>query len=106
MRPYMEQPEIQNRRLDLTGLTKPGETCGLMGTGPPVDRQEAAGRVVRHFWKRIKPFFRYKPRLLASYPYPLLTLRDTLELVTHSGVASVVRAQAVSQGGLQSATEA
>ena len=37
---------MQNRRLELTGLTTHGETCGLMGTGTCLARQEAVGRVL------------------------------------------------------------
>jgi len=74
MRPRIEQPKMQNRRLDPTGLAKPGETHGLTGTGPGLDRQEAAGRVFGRFWNRNEPFFRSKPAPLAGYPDPLLTL--------------------------------
>jgi hypothetical protein len=39
------KPETQNRRLELTGVVKPGESRGLTGTGPGFARQESAGRV-------------------------------------------------------------
>jgi len=39
------KPETHNRRLELTGLAKPGETRGLTGTGPCLVRQESAGWV-------------------------------------------------------------
>jgi len=56
------------------GLVKPGETCGLTGTGPGLDRQEAAGLVSVRFWKRTTPCFWCKPGPQARYPDPLLTL--------------------------------
>jgi len=68
------KPEMQNRRLDPTGLAKPGETRGLTGTGPGLARQESAGRVFGRFWNRTDPFLRSKPGPLAGYPDPLLTL--------------------------------
>jgi len=66
--------ETQNRRLEPTGLAKPGETRGLTGTGPGLARQESAGRVFGRFWNRTDPFLRSKPGPLAGYPDPLLTL--------------------------------
>ena len=68
------KPETQNRRLEPTGLAKPGETRGLTGTGPGLARQESAGRVFGWFWNRTDPFSRSKPGPLAGYPDPLLTL--------------------------------
>jgi hypothetical protein len=68
------KPETQNRRLEPTGLAKPRETRGLMGTGPGLARQESAGRVFARFWNRTNPFLRSKPGPLAGYPDPLLTL--------------------------------
>jgi len=68
------KPETQNRKLEPTGLAKPGETCGLTGTGPGLARQESAGRVFGRFWNRTDPFLRSKPGPLAGYPDPLLTL--------------------------------
>jgi hypothetical protein len=68
------KPETQNRRLEPTGLAKPGETCRLIGTGPGLARQESAGRVFGWFWNRTDPFLRSKPGPLAGYPDPLLTL--------------------------------
>ena len=44
------KPERQNRRLELTGLAKPGEACGLKGMGPGLARQKSAGWVVRRVW--------------------------------------------------------
>jgi hypothetical protein len=68
------KPETQNRRLQPTGLAKPGETRGLTGTGPGLARQESAGRVFGRFWNRTDPFLPSKPGQLAGYPDPLLTL--------------------------------
>jgi len=68
------KPETQNRRLELTGLAKPGETRGMTGTGPGLARQESAGQVFGWFWNRTNPFLRSKPGLLAGYPDPVLTL--------------------------------
>jgi len=68
------KPETQNRRLERMGLAKPGETRGLMGTGPGLARQESAGRVFGQFWNRTDPFLLSKPGLLVGYPDPLLTL--------------------------------
>jgi len=68
------KPETQNRRLEPTGLTNPGETRGLAGTGQGLARQESAGRFFGRFWNRTDPFLRSKPGPLAGYPDPLLTL--------------------------------
>jgi len=68
------KPETQNRRLEPTGIAKPGETRGLTGTGPGLARQESAGRVFGRFWNRTDPFLRSKPGPLAGYLDPLLTL--------------------------------
>jgi hypothetical protein len=46
-----------------------------MGSG--LASQEAAGQQCRRFWKRTELFFWSKPRLLAGYPDPLLTLYTT-----------------------------
>ena len=69
-------PETQNRRLEPTGLAKPGETRGLTGTGPGLARQETACRVFGRFWNRTDPVLRSKPGPLAGYPDQLLTLRS------------------------------
>ena len=50
MRAYIEKPNTQNRRLDPMGLATPGTTCGLMGMGPCLESQEAAGQVFGRFW--------------------------------------------------------
>jgi len=71
---------MQNQRLDLTGLAKPGETHGLTSTGPGLARLDAAGRVFGRFWNRTEQCFWFKPRPLAGYPDPLLTLGDGEEM--------------------------
>lgn len=64
---------MRTHRLDPTGLATPGETPGLMGTGPGLDCQEAAGRVFGRFWNWTNPFLRSKPRPQAGYPDLLVT---------------------------------
>ena len=66
--------DTQNQWLELMGLAKSGETRGLMGTGPGLARQESAGRVSGLVWNRTHLFFLSKPRPLAGYLDPLLTL--------------------------------
>ena len=68
------KPETQNRRLDPTGLAKPGETRGLTGMGQCLARQASAGRVFARVWNRTDAFLRSSPGPLAGYPDPLLTL--------------------------------
>jgi len=68
------KPETLNRRLEPTGLAKPGETRGLTGTGPGLARQESAGRVFGRFRNRTDPFLRSQPVPLARYRDPSLTL--------------------------------
>jgi len=65
---------MQNRRLDPTVQTKPGETSESMVTGPGLDSQEAVGQDVGQFWNRTESFFRSKPGPLAGFPDLLLTL--------------------------------
>jgi len=68
------KPETQNRRLEPTGLAKPGETCELMGTGPGLARHESVDRVVGQVWNRSDPFLWCKPAPLVGYLDQLLTL--------------------------------
>jgi len=68
------KPETQNRRLEPTGLPKPGKTRGLAGPGPGLARHESAGRVFGWFGNRTDLFVQSKPGPLAGYPDPLLTL--------------------------------
>jgi len=65
---------MQNRRLERTGLAKPGKTRGSLGMGPGLAPQEAEGRVFGRFWNRTELFGWSKPGPLAGYPDPLLTL--------------------------------
>jgi hypothetical protein len=59
------------------GLAKPGKTRGFTGPGPGLAFQGGAGQVFGQFWNRTEPFFRSKPRPLAGYPDPSLTLGGT-----------------------------
>ena len=68
------KPETQNRRLEPTDLAKPGQTCGLTGRCPGLARQESAGRVFGWVSTQIDLFLRSKPKPLAGYADPLLTL--------------------------------
>ena len=70
----MEKPYTQNRRLEPTGLAKPGKSCRLTGMDPGLARQDAAGRVFGRFWNRTEPFFWSETGLLVGYRDPLLTL--------------------------------
>jgi len=74
MHPLIEILETQNRRLEPTGLAKPGKIRGLTGKGPGLARQVAAGRVFGQFWNRTEQVFWSEPGPLAGYPDPLLTL--------------------------------
>jgi len=74
MRPQIEKPETQDRRLEPTGVARPGKTRGLTGTGPGLARQDAGGRIFGRFWNRTEPFIWSKPGPLAGYLDPLLTL--------------------------------
>jgi hypothetical protein len=60
------------------GLTKPGEPCGLTGTGSGLSRQEFARRVFGRIWNRNDPFLQSKTGPLVGYPDPLLTLARTV----------------------------
>ena len=66
MRPYIEKPEIQNWRLEQTGLAQPGKTCGLTGTGPGLAHQDAAGQVFARFRNRTELFYRSEPGPVAN----------------------------------------
>ena len=49
MRPSIEKPETQNRRLEPTGLAKSSTTSELTGMGPGLACQDAAGRIFGWF---------------------------------------------------------
>jgi len=68
------KPETQNRRMEPTGVAKPGKTHELTCTGPGLTRQESVGRVFGRFSNRTDPFLRSKPGPLVGYLDPLLTL--------------------------------
>jgi len=63
---------MQNQRLDPTGIANPGNTCRLMGTGPILDRQEAARCVSGKVWNRNDPFFQSEHGPLAGNLDPLV----------------------------------
>jgi len=88
MRPSIEQPKMQNRRLDLMGLANAAETRGSTGTGPGLDHQEAVGWVFGRFWNRTGPFAQSKPWPLAGYPDPLLTLTGVTVVPPGGGLIS------------------
>jgi len=68
------KPQTQNGTFDPMGRGKPGDTRGLMGTGPGLVLHNAAGRVFGWFWKWTELVFQSKPGPQAGYPYPLRTL--------------------------------
>ena len=78
------KPEMQNRRLETTGLVKPSETRGLTSTDPGVARQESAGRLFGRVWIRTDQFLLSKPGPLAGYVEPLLTLPARLTHIADS----------------------
>jgi len=75
------KPETHNRRLELTGLAKPGETHVLTGLGLGLARQESVGQDFGWVWDRAVTFSRSNPRPLAGYPDPLLPLLEINERV-------------------------
>ena len=66
--------QMQNRKLEPTGLAKPSETPRLMGTGPGLNCEESADWGFGWLWNQTDTFFRSKPGPLAGYPDPFLTL--------------------------------
>jgi len=70
----MQQPEIQTRRLERTGLAQSSETRGLTGTGLGLGRQEAAGWVFGRVRNHTEPFTPAGSGPLAGYPKSLLSL--------------------------------
>jgi len=68
------KPEMQNRRLELAGLAKPGKTRWLTGTSLGLACQVAVARVFGLVWNQTDPFLQSKHGPLACYPDPLLTL--------------------------------
>jgi hypothetical protein len=67
---------MQNLRLEPTGLTNPGRTTGLMGTGLGLARQQGVGQVFRLVWKQTYLFLWSQPGQLAGNPDLLLTLSN------------------------------
>jgi len=69
------KPEMQNWRLEPTGLAKPGVSRGMTGTGPGLSSEVSAGQVFGRFWNRNDPYLRSKPGSLVGYPDLLLTVK-------------------------------
>jgi hypothetical protein len=65
---------MQNWRLELTGVAKPGITWGSRGTGMGLANEEAAGRACGRVSNRTNLFLGSEPRPLSDYPHPLITL--------------------------------
>ena len=74
MQPWIEKPETQDRRLELMGPVKSGKTYRFTVTCLGLASQEAAGLVFARVLDWSDPFLRSKPRPLAGYPDPLLTI--------------------------------
>jgi hypothetical protein len=58
--------DTQTGALEQLGLTKPGETWGLMGTGPGLLCQQSVARVFGLVWNGTKPFLQSKPGPVAN----------------------------------------
>jgi len=56
---------MQNQRLELTGLAKPGKSHGLTGTRLGLAGQKAGGQVSGVVWDRSDPFLGSKPGPIA-----------------------------------------
>ena len=65
---------MQNRRLEQTGLAKPGASQELTGIGLGLPSRQSVGRVNGRVWNRTDPFCQSKSELLVGYPDLLLTL--------------------------------
>jgi len=72
------KPETLNSNLELTDSAKPRKTQGLMGMGPDLACQDAAGQVFGLVWSRTDLFLQSKPRPLAGYLDPSPTPRLAL----------------------------
>jgi len=68
------KPEMQNGRLEPTGLAKPGQTRGWTATGLALALQESAGWVSVRVWNCTNLCLRFKPGPLPGCPDQLLTL--------------------------------
>jgi hypothetical protein len=72
--------------LDPTGVSHPGKTPGLTGTGTGLANQEVLGRVFGQVWNGTELFFLSKLGLLVGYQDPLLTLSNSMKsLILVSG---------------------
>jgi len=67
MPPDIADAEHQNRRLELTRLTKPSKTHMLIGTGSGSAYQDSACQVLGWIWKWTELFLQFQPWLLAGY---------------------------------------
>jgi len=94
MRPKIEKPDLQNRRLYPMGLAKPGESCRLPVDWPRLDRHDATGLVFGRFWNWTKLCIQSKPRPLAGYLDPLLTQITDCSIVFRSACMQIVSHQA------------
>jgi hypothetical protein len=74
MRPAIEKPENENWRLQLKSQAKPGQPCGLKGTGMGLACKEVAGQGFGHFWNKTETCIWSKLGPLAAYPDLVLTL--------------------------------
>jgi len=68
------KPKTRNQRSELTGLVDHRETRWLPSKRTLSARQDAAGRVFGPVWNSADLFLQSKPRSLAGYQDPLLTL--------------------------------
>jgi len=90
------KPKPQNRRLEPTGLAKPGETHGLTGKGPGLACQQSAGWVFGRFWNRTDPFLLSKPGPVTN------TNCEMSRIVIDTGVSDAYFSVAESQGRMHS----
>jgi hypothetical protein len=57
---------MRNRRFEHTGVSKPGITDGLMGTGQGLPLQDTASRLFRLFGNRTDPLLLFKSGPVAN----------------------------------------
>jgi len=76
------KPELQNRRMEPTGLAKPGKTHWLTGTRPGFARQKSAGWVAWWFLTRTGALGLVSTRTEAGQPG---TVANTRHLREHLG---------------------
>jgi len=76
------KPEKQNRRLERTGLAKPGKTRLLTGMGPGLARQAAASRVFGRVWKSCRDAPQVFKKISRDVSSLHILLKETGEMVT------------------------